>query len=77
MRKRSNGEGTICKRSDGRWMGQIRIDIGCGELKRKTVYGKTQREVKEKLEKLKAEQKQGRVIETSARAVDGNMDFKL
>lgn len=65
MKKRSNGEGTICKRSDGRWMAQITIDIGYGEYKRKTVYGKTQREVKEKLEQLKADQKQGRVIETA------------
>lgn len=65
MKKRSNGEGTICKRNDGRWMAQILIDTGYGEFKRKTVYGKTQREVKEKLEQLKSDQKQGRVIETS------------
>lgn len=65
MKKRSNGEGTICKRSDGRWMGQTIIDTGYGQVKRKTVYGKTQREVKEKLERLKSDEKQGRVIETS------------
>ena len=65
MKKRSNGEGTICKRNDGRWMAQITIDTGNGEFKGKTVYGKTQKEVKEKLEQLKSDQKQGRVIETS------------
>lgn len=65
MKKRSNGEGTICKRNDGRWMAQISIETEYGEPKRKTVYGKTQREVKEKLEQIKSDQKQGRVIETS------------
>ena len=65
MKKRSNGEGTICKRSDGRWMGQVVIDIGGGQYKRKTVYGKSQKEVKNKIEQLKAESNMGRVIETS------------
>ena len=65
MKKRSNGEGTICKRNDGRWMGQIVIDVGEGTYKRKAVYGKSQKEVKEKMKKLKADSKQGRVIETS------------
>lgn len=66
MKKRSNGEGTICKRSDGRWMGQLVVDIGDGQYKRKAIYGKSQKEVKDKLEQLKTESKMGRVIETSS-----------
>lgn len=65
MKKRSNGEGTIFKRNDGRWTGQIMIEMGDDQYKRKTVYGKSQKEVKEKLEKLKLECRQGRVVETS------------
>ncbi|WP_302326121.1 tyrosine-type recombinase/integrase [Enterocloster lavalensis] len=52
MGKRSNGEGTIFKRKDGRWCAQIVAREG-GKEKRKTVYGKTQREVKEKMKMLK------------------------
>ena len=65
MKRRSNGEGTIFKRSDGRWTGQITLDLGNEQYKRKTVYGKSQKEVKEKLEQLRMECRQGRVIETS------------
>lgn len=65
MKRRSNGEGTIFKRNDWRWTGQITLDLGNEQYKRKTVYGKTQKEVKDKLEYLRMECRQGRVIETS------------
>jgi integrase len=45
--KRSNGEGTIKKRSDGRWEGQYTIDF-----KRRSIYGKTQEEVRKKLNQV-------------------------
>jgi hypothetical protein len=50
MAKRSNGEGTIIKRKDGRFQGSIAVgrDI-FGKAKRKTVYGKTEKEVQVKL----------------------------
>jgi integrase len=44
--KRGNGEGTIAPRRDGRW--EARISIGNG--KRKTLYGKSRREVQTKLD---------------------------
>ena len=64
MGRRSNGEGTICKRGDGRWMGQVTLDTDSG-YKRKTVYGKTQKEVKEKIARLKLDCQRGKLIETS------------
>lgn len=64
MGRRSNGEGTICKRSDGRWMGQVMLDTDVG-YKRKTVYGKTQKEVKEKIARLKLDCQRGKLVETS------------
>lgn len=60
MSKRANGEGTIYKNeAKGLWCGQLSVrNEATGKLKRKVVYGKTQKIVREKLEKLK-EQKSG------------------
>lgn len=49
MSRRLNGEGTITKRADGRWCARF-----SSNGKRYPIYGKTQKEVKEKLkQKLK------------------------
>ncbi|HRP46607.1 MAG TPA: site-specific integrase [Trueperaceae bacterium] len=53
-RKRANGEGTITRRKDGRWQGAITIGRDEeGKQLRKTVYGRTQAEVRKKLDDLK------------------------
>jgi integrase len=52
---RGHGEGSINHRKDGRWQAQISLDSG----KRKTLYGKTRKEVQEKLRQAINEQKQG------------------
>ena len=46
-KKRANGEGTIRQRKDGRWEGLYSLNY-----KRKSVYGKTQDEVRKKLNKI-------------------------
>lgn len=51
--RRSNGEGTIFKRKDGRWCGAYYDDAPVS--KRHFVYGKTQAEVKKKLKKQRNE----------------------
>lgn len=58
-RRRGKGEGSITKLADGRW--QARIDLGYvnGRRKRKAFYGKTRREVVEKLKKALADHQQG------------------
>lgn len=50
-RKAPNGAGSIRKRSDGRWEGRYTAgyDGGTGKPIRRTVYGKTQKEVRQKL----------------------------
>lgn len=59
-RKRSNGEGTLRKRADGRWESAITIGYKSdGKPDRKYFYGKTQKEVKEKVEEWRAQQKTG------------------
>ena len=52
MTRRSNGEGSVFRRTDGRWCGAFYYKDTNGIAKRKYVYGKTQKEVKEKLRKL-------------------------
>ncbi len=53
MSKRANGEGTIYKRqTDGLWCASIYIESN-GKYKRKYIYAKTQKQVKEKLNNLK------------------------
>lgn len=55
-KKRANGEGSIRKRSDGRWEGRYTVGYDeNGKVKMKNVLGKTQAEVKEKL-KIKLEE---------------------
>lgn len=54
-RKRSHGEGTLYQRADGRWCAQLAVVLPDGRLVRRTAYGRTQREAREKLERLKRE----------------------
>ncbi len=55
--KRSNGEGTIYKRNDGRWCAAFYDDAPCP--RRHFVYASTQSEVKKKLKAKKAELERG------------------
>jgi integrase len=50
MGRRSNGEGCIYKRKDGRWVGKYSVNG-----KRKSVYGRTRKEVAAKLTKALSE----------------------
>ncbi len=64
MRKRGHGEGTIYKRTDGRWSAQITVhDPATGKPKRLTLYGRTREEVSAKLTKTLYEQQIGAFVE--------------
>jgi integrase len=61
---RGKGEGTIYKRPDGRW--EARVVVGRtprGNPKRRSVYGKTRKEVADKLHDLRGDQRAGRLPE--------------
>lgn len=59
MAKRGNGEGSIYHRkSDGKWVGGISLENG----KRKVFYGKTRKEVQEKMKTALSEQQKGTLI---------------
>jgi integrase len=47
--RRGHGEGSIHRRSDGRWCGVIDLGWHDGKRKRKYIYGKTRRDVVEKM----------------------------
>ncbi|MCZ2849707.1 tyrosine-type recombinase/integrase [Modestobacter sp. VKM Ac-2978] len=53
MAKRANGEGSVFRRSDGRWSGEVSYRDEYGTMKRRTVYGRTQTEVRSKMKVLR------------------------
>ena len=72
MTKRANGEGTICKRADGRWVGAVTlgIDRTTGKAIRKFIYGKTQKDVMNKISTLKSEVAAGEYVKPSDMTVE-------
>ncbi len=67
MSRRDYGNGSIYfSESRNRWVAQCKTGISSeGKIKRTTVYGKTKREVKDKLERIKAEVNTGIYVEPS------------
>ena len=63
--KNAKGSGTIRKRSDGRWEARYTtgIDPKTGKQTQKSVYGKTQKEVRQKLTEVTAEIDSGTYLE--------------
>ena len=58
--RRRKGEGAVYRRaSDGLWVGMLDLGIMDGRRHRKTVYGQTEREVIQKLSKLRAARDRG------------------
>jgi hypothetical protein len=49
--RRTSGQGSVYVRRDGRWVGQVLLPTGG----RKYVYGRTQREVTDKMAKVVAD----------------------
>ena len=67
MPKRGNGEGSIYQRKeDGKWVTSITLENG----KRKVLYGKTRKEVKEKLTRVLHEQQQGTLVTAGPQTVE-------
>jgi integrase len=72
-RKRGNGEGSITRRKDGLYMARYTVQTPTGP-KRKTLYGKTRREVDEKLTKAKADRDGGLVFDVDNLTVGDYLD---
>lgn len=67
MKRNANGSGAIYKRNDGRWEGKYSIAAtdGSGKYIRKSVYGKTQEEVRKKLTEITSEIDEGTYVAPS------------
>ena len=79
MGKRGNGEGSIYRRKDGRWVGQYLVYTAEG-AKYRYLYGKTRQEVSKKLTKAMADRDGGlnlRRRKREARRVPGSLAFRL
>lgn len=72
-KKRGNGEGSITKRKDGRWEGRYTVQTLKGP-KQRSVYGKTRKEVNEKLTKVQADRNQGIVFDAENLTVEEYME---
>jgi Phage integrase, N-terminal SAM-like domain len=51
--KRGRSEGTIRSRPDGRWEGRLLLGFRNGQRLRPSIYGKTRKEVMQKLDELR------------------------
>lgn len=78
MAKRGQGEGTISKRPDGTWWARISLGYDAqGKRKRKAFYGKTRKEVQEKMTAAINELNKGTYIEPSKMSVAQWIDVWL
>ncbi len=68
MARRGNGEGSICRRKDGRWMGRYTVYTEGGP-KQRAVYGRTRAEVAEKLTKAMSDRDGGLVFDVGSLTV--------
>lgn len=63
MGRRGHGEGSIYRRKDGRWAAQIDLGRGPdGRRLRRTIYGKTRREVAAKLRQELQKRDEGQIL---------------
>ena len=72
-RRRGNGEGSIYKRTDGRWVGQYLVSTAKGP-KYRYIYGKTRQAVAEKLAKAISERDGGLAFDSGKLTVAEYMD---
>jgi len=65
MLRRTKGEGGIYRRKDGLWCAALSVRDGEGRRRRRVVYGKTRREVSQKLFELRKQAERGGLPELS------------
>lgn len=75
-RKRGNGEGSIYRRKDGRWVGQYLVHTAKGP-KYRYIYGKTRAAVAEKLTKAMADRDGGLLFDAGNLTVGEYLDSWL
>ena len=76
MGRRGNGEGSIRRRKDGRWEGRYSVESAEGR-QQKTVYGKTRKEVAEKLTEAMASRDQGLIFDAGMLTIGDHLEQYL
>ena len=78
-KKSANGSGSIRKRADGTWEGRYcaGIDPGSGKLIRKSIYGKSQEDVRKRLTKITSELDDGTFLEPAKMSLSKWLDIWL
>src|SRR5688500_7866508 len=67
--RRGKGEGSIFKRSDGRWVATLDLGYQNGKRSRRHFYGKTRREVEEQLAAALRDNQLGVLLEPNKQTV--------
>lgn len=75
--RKANGSGTIKKRKDGRYEGQVFVHTTSGELKRVSVYGRSWEECDKKITRLKANNYAGIGASVSSHTVSQWLNYWL
>jgi hypothetical protein len=76
-KRNANGEGGVYRRADGRWEGKVFVDAPDGKRKRVSVYGDTEREALDELNKLRDQQRRGIPVATTTLTVADYMSYWL
>ena len=78
-KRNAKGSGLIRKRPDGRWEGRYTLgfDPKTGKQKQKYVYGKTQKEVRQKLTQIASDVDEGSYLEPSSMKVGAWLELWL
>jgi len=76
-RKRANGEGTIARRSDGRYVGAAFVPMVGGGRRRVYVYGRTRSEARDKLDELQRKAADGIPRARERQTVGEYLDYWL
>ena len=77
MAKRGNNEGSIYKRTDGRWTAVVDLGWHAGRRRRKYLYGHTRREVQTKLTAALRARADGLPVHTERQTVGQYLDYWL
>lgn len=76
-RRNNNGQGTIYRRKDGRWQGQVYLPTVSGIRKRVSFYGRTRADVHAQLVAHQAKAQQGRLLPDRSWPLADYLDYWL
>jgi hypothetical protein len=76
-KKNANREGGVYRRADGRWEAKAFVDTPDGRRKRVSIYGDTEREALNELNKLRDHQRRGIPVATTTLTVVQYMTYWL